>query len=205
MEFIASKNFLLPRLDLVGRYGFEGLGDSLWSANSNQGGGLPGSNAFENLTQGDFQSWRMGFQFLMPIGYRHEKAGVRFQELQLIREKARLRDQELAVSHQMTDAVRELEGLFVLTQTNFNRWASAKKQVEAVQAAYKAGTATLDLLLDAQRRLADAEIEYYRTLTNYNVAIVQVHFRKGSLLEYNGNRNWLKVLGQTKHISMPND
>jgi hypothetical protein len=42
------------------------------------------------------------------------------------------------------------------------------------------------MLLDAQRRLADAEIAYYRALVDYNVAILQVHFRKNSLLEYNG-------------------
>ena len=32
----------------------------------------------------------------------------------------------------------------------------------------------------------DAEISYFRALVNYNIAILQVHFRKGSLLEYNG-------------------
>jgi len=58
--------------------------------------------------------------------------------------------------------------------------------VEAVQAGYDAGTVTLDMLLDAQRRLADAEIAYYRALVDYNLAILQVHFRKGSLLERNG-------------------
>jgi hypothetical protein len=43
----------------------------------------------------------------------------------------------------------------------------------------------LDLLLDAQRRLADADIEYYRSLTNYNLSIANVHLRKNSLLDYN--------------------
>jgi hypothetical protein len=34
--------------------------------------------------------------------------------------------------------------------------------------------------------LADAQSAYYRVLVNYNEAIAQVHYRKGSLLEYNG-------------------
>lgn len=38
----------------------------------------------------------------------------------------------------------------------------------------------------AHRRLADAEIAYHRAIVDYNVAILQVHYRKNSLLEYNG-------------------
>jgi hypothetical protein len=44
----------------------------------------------------------------------------------------------------------------------------------------------LELLLDAQRRAAEVKIEYYQSLVEYNRSILQVHFRKGSLLEYNG-------------------
>jgi hypothetical protein len=45
---------------------------------------------------------------------------------------------------------------------------------------------TLDLLLDAQRRRAEAESAYYRTLVDYNKAIMNVHYRKGSMLDYDG-------------------
>jgi hypothetical protein len=58
--------------------------------------------------------------------------------------------------------------------------------VEAVQAAYDAGTVTLDQLLDAQRRRAEAESSYARAVVDYNRSISQLHYRKGSLLEYNG-------------------
>ena len=53
-------------------------------------------------------------------------------------------------------------------------------------AAYETGTITLDVLLKAQQELAQAESDYYRALVDYNKSIAQVHFRKGSLLEYNG-------------------
>ncbi len=55
-----------------------------------------------------------------------------------------------------------------------------------MQSAYDVGTVTLDLLLDAQRRLADAAARPdYRSQADYNRNIAQVHLRKGSLLEYN--------------------
>jgi hypothetical protein len=60
--------------------------------------------------------------------------------------------------------------------------------LDAVQAAYEADTAgaELDEVLDAQRRLADAESNYYRALVEYASSIKNVHFEKGSLLDYNG-------------------
>jgi hypothetical protein len=65
------------------------------------------------------------------------------------------------------------------------RRIAADDEVSSVNAAYKAGTTTLDQLLDAQRRQAEAETEYYRSIVDYNLAIMTLHYRKGSLLEYN--------------------
>jgi hypothetical protein len=95
-------------------------------------------------------------------------------------------DKELESVQVLTNSLRDLDRNYQMSRTNFNRRVAAAKQVEAVEASYEGGTATLDMLLDAQRRLADAEIAYYRALVDYNVAILQVHYRKGSLLERNG-------------------
>jgi len=96
-----------------------------------------------------------------------------------------LQDQELEVSHQLADALRQLELNFELTDSNFNRTLAADRQVEAVKAAYDAETVTLDQLLEAQRLRSDAQTSYFRTLMDYQRAIIMVHYRKGSLLEYN--------------------
>src|SRR6185436_16038914 len=56
----------------------------------------------------------------------------------------------------------------------------------AVQAAYEADKAPLDLYLDAQRRVADAETDYYLNRTRYTLAAKNVHFVKGTLLDYDG-------------------
>jgi hypothetical protein len=97
-----------------------------------------------------------------------------------------LREEELEVSHQLATAIRDLDLQVVLMRTNFNARIAAKKEVEAVQAAYDTGTVTLDVLLNAQTRLAETEIAYYRSVVSYALAIIEIHFRKGSLLEYNG-------------------
>jgi outer membrane protein TolC len=187
LELIAAKNGLLPRLDAIGRYRWLGAGDELIDSQRN---GIPpfldDSTAFESLTSGDFQEWEVGFQFSMPLGMRRGMAAVRHHQLLLARERAVMQDMELTISHQLADAVRDLHLNFSVTQTNFNRRAAAEDEVEAVTTIYEAGRATLDLLLDAQRRRAEAESAFYRSLVDYNRAIMRMHFRKGSLLEYNG-------------------
>jgi outer membrane protein TolC len=191
LELLASKNLLLPRLDAVGRWRFLGMGQQFISQKyspyeGSSGEPLAGTDAYSSLMSGQFQEWQAGAQFLMPIGFRRELSTVRNFQLQLARERSRLQDEEMEVSHALVEAVRNVDTNFALSQTNFNRRVASERQVEAVQAAYDAGTVTLDQLLDAQRRRADAESAYYRAVVDYNRSIAQLHYRKGSLLEYNG-------------------
>jgi outer membrane protein TolC len=191
LQLIASKNLLLPRLDVGGKYRFLGVGQDLIEQpgtpfTTTNGGNFAGTDAFSTLATGAFQEWELSAQFTMPIGFRQPLAAVRNAQLQLARERSILQDQELELSHQLADAIRDVDTNYTLAQTNFNRRVAAEQQVEAVKAAYDAGTVTLDLLLEAQRNRADAEAAYYRSLTDYNKAIMLVHVRKGSLLEYNG-------------------
>jgi outer membrane protein TolC len=187
LELIASKNFLLPQLDVDALYRWRGLGNDLLNSSRTAGTFLtPGSNAYQSLTSGDFQEWQVGLQFQMPIGFRREHSGVRNAQLGLSKEIAVLKEAELVVSHQLRQAWANLENDYQLSYTNFQRRIAAQANVEAVQAAYETGTIQIDVLLQAQRLLAQAESDYYRSLVNYNKDIMTVHYRKGSLLEYNG-------------------
>lgn len=185
LELIAARNFLLPRIDAVGRYRWLGLGDELINQ-THADFNAPGSSAFGVLTSGEFQEWQLGLQASIPIGFRRELSGVRHHELLLARERALLQNLELEISHQLGDAIRDVDLNYSLTQTNFNRRVAAEAEVQAVNASYQNSRVTLDLLLDAQRRRAEAESAYYRSLVDYNRSIMNVHYRKGSLLDYDG-------------------
>ncbi len=190
LELIAAKNLLMPRLDVNGTYRWRGLGDTLFGANRTPFNptdplSLTGSSALQTLATGQFQEWQLGAQMTMPIGFRKELVTVRHYQLQLAKERAKLQDLELELSHQLGDAIRQLILNYQLTQTNFNRTLAAVRQVEAVQAAFEAETVTLDQLLEAQRRRAESQAAFFRTLLDYQRAIIAVHFFKGSLLEYN--------------------
>lgn len=189
LELIASRNLLLPNLDFVGNYELYGLGDSLLGSTFAPYDGLStqtiiGSNAGSTLAQGQFGNWNIGLNFSVPIGLRRELTTIRNQQLLLVRERCVLQDQELELSHDITDAVRNVDVQYRLMQTNFNRRLASEDEVAADQAAYDAGTTTLDILLQAEQERSVAEAAYYRSLIDYNRAISQVHYVKGSLAEY---------------------
>jgi outer membrane protein TolC len=184
LEVIASKNHLLPRLDAVGRYRWRGFGDDLFPINEPP---LPRfDNAYGDLTNGDFQEWQLGFELNVPIGFREAHVAARNAELLLCRERAILRDQQREVVHEVADAVAEVDRAYTVLQTSYNGLAANRDQLGAVQAAYEADKAPLDLYLDAQRRVADAETDYYLNRSRYTLAMKNVHFVKGTLLDYDG-------------------
>ena len=187
LSLIASKNFLLPQLDVDALYRWRGMGNDLLSSGRQSGDFLAAnSNAYQSLTSGQFQEWQIGLQFQMPIGFRRELATVRNAELNLSKARAVLREAELELSHTLATAWRTLEDDYQLSNSNFQRLNAAQRNFNAQIATKDLPKFQIENLLQAQRFLADAENNYYRSLVNYNVDIATVHFRKGSLLEYNG-------------------
>jgi len=192
LELVAAKNQLLPQLDVGALYRWIGVGDEL-IRDGNDGRDFSsdvaakyyGSSAFGELASGNYQEADIFFTFALPVGFRREMAGVRNVQLKLAREKAQLEDMELNTIHLLSTAVRNVESFYVQAQTHFNRWSAAEKEVESATAKWKGGADTVDKVLDAQQRRAQAQLSFYQSLVEYNKAIADVHFRKGSLLEYN--------------------
>ena len=180
-ELEANRNFLKPSLDVTGRYRVRGFGKDLFP----NGGAGQFNNANSNLYTGNFQEWQAGLELTFPIGYRQAYSAVRHSELQLAREQAVLYEQERAVVYDLSNAISEAERAYAIVETNMNRRMAAAEQVAAVQTAFEADNATLDSVLDAQRRLSDADVSYYRALVEYQLAVKNVQLEKGTLLEYN--------------------
>lgn len=188
LQVLAARNQLLPQLDLVALYRFLGQGDQLLRLGSRRGSNFFGddSYALDNLTENDFAEWQLGFQYQQPIGYRAEMTQVRNTQLQLRRSEKRLEDLELEITHQLSSGFARLRDRYRIAQTQYNTLKAYRDQVKAAKAAYDEGNITLNIVLDAQSRQAQAESDYFRALLEYNLAIAEVHLRKGSLLEHDG-------------------
>ena len=183
LELLAARNFVNPRLDAVGRYRFRGFGNDLIGS-GNQGGTAPASS-LGNLVTGDTQEWMMGVEFTVPIGYRKAHAAVDHAELMLARERMIMKEQQREIVSNMSgataDAVRAFQGL----QNNLNQYLAANEYFKALTTQKQRGIEIeSDRLLDAQRRLVTAEIQFFRSRAEYAVALKNVNYEKGALLVY---------------------
>jgi outer membrane protein TolC len=182
MELTASRNFLKPKLDAVGRYRFRGFGQDLINQ-SNPDSSF--DNAYGNLTTGDFQEWQMGFEFNMPLGFRQGVVAVRNAEFKLSRERAVLREQERQIVHDLSNAIADVDRAYDVAKLAYNRRQSAIENLEILRNNEQAGNrVSLDVLLEAQRRSAEADSQYHLAVIDYQVSIKNVNLEKGSLLEY---------------------
>ncbi len=184
LELIAARNFLKPDFDLVGLYRWRGLGRTLLDPDSDNS--TPFDNAWDTLVGGDFQEWMLGGELTFPFGNRRAHAGVRNAEVLLARDRALLKEQEQRIVHDLSNAKADVERAQVVLQTVYNRLEAAREQLAALQTAFEADKAPLNLVLEAQRRLAAAESRYYEALVDHAIAVKNMHFEKGSLLEYAG-------------------
>jgi len=184
LELFASKNFLQPRLDGIATFRNNGFGDRL------VGGDSRFSSALTDSVSGDHNEWELGVTLDVPIGYRQAWAGVRNAELRVIREKNVLIEQEKQIAHDLGSAIRSHRLAFRSAQLSHNRMLAAQDTFKARQAAFEADGVTLDLLLDAVRRMADAQNEFDRVQVDLQLANEEV-FRQsgGSLANHSININ----------------
>jgi Outer membrane efflux protein len=184
LQLAASRNFLKPRFDAVGRYRFRGFGKDLIDSSGDNPDRF--NNAYEDLTTGDFQEWQLGFEFSIPLGFRQAHAAVRNAELQVARERTILKEQERQIVRNLSDAYADVKRAAAVATSSYNRVRAAKTRVDALQSEFLRGKTTADQLLEAQSRMADSEDQYFQGLVEYMIAVRNVHFEKGSLLEAKG-------------------
>lgn len=186
LQLIAARSLTKPRLDFVSSYAVNGFGDTLIRQNDDDGiTGTGIKSAYGSLTQGDQTSWTLGAEFSMPFGFRSAKAQVRNYELRLAKQREILSVSEQEISHELAVSIQNLKANFRTAQTNFNRQLAAQERVYLFEEELNVGTSTYDLVLRAQSSLADARRAYYQSLIDYNKAITEIYFRKGTLLEHN--------------------
>jgi len=180
-ELLAAKNFLLSEVDLVGLYRWRGVGDDLMGNRD-----VTDGSAFADMWGGDLQGWQLGLQYSTRLGKRREHAAVSAAELLLAREKAVLRNQELTISNSLSGQFAELDRAHSVGRANFNRSIAERQRLDAAMAKYDAQVVLLEFVLQAQQNAADADSEYYRSLVDYNMAVANVHYQRGTYLDYMG-------------------
>lgn len=199
MELLAAQNFLNPRLDAVGRYRFRGMGDDL-IAGGTQNGGTPASS-LGNLGTGDYQEWMMGVEMTVPIGYRKGHAAVNHAELMIARERIMLKEQQREIVSNLNGATADVVRAYQAIQNNLNQYLAANDYFQSLVKPSDQLDVAPDKILDAQRRVVQAEIQFFRSRAEYAIALKNFQYEKGALLAYKD----LRLIGDSLPVEMPDE
>ena len=208
LELLASKNHLLPRVDLLATYRARGFGRNLFGDGNEliQDGTLEeqsDSSAFGTLLSNDLQEWELGVDVSVPIGFRVQHAAQRHAELNLSREISVLREQERQVAFGLSNAIGELNRTNRVRRANLNRLNAANEQFEAIQNIWREQDTTIDLVLEAQRRVIEAKLQYFQTQVECMLAIKAIHFEQGTLFAYHNvalSESQAEQLAEQQHL-----
>jgi hypothetical protein len=110
---------------------------------------------------------------------------VRNSEHALARERAILVQQKRDIIFGLSNATADVQRAFDVAQAQYNRFEAAKLQTEVLIRSRDEGRVTVDLVLEAQRRLLDTEILYHQATVDYVLAMRNVYYEKGTLLAFN--------------------
>ncbi len=175
LELIAARLNRRARLDALSQYRVRGVGDHLTGSD----------DFFDSLGSFNFQEWRSGLEWSFPVGLRQASTAFRSAQLNLSRDVALLEEQQLRISHDLSNAARQIARSYEQLQINYNRVEADKAQVEVLEARFKSGRDNIRFLLQAQQQLAQSTSALFRALVDYNLAVRDFHREKGSLLTYN--------------------
>lgn len=190
LQLQAARSLVNPRLDFVSAYRVNGFGDQLWGfSDADDAGTSQGLRyATESITQGNQTGWNLGFELSMPLGFRNAHSQVRNLELRVRKAREVLAAQEMEVAQELGDAFRNLVANYQTARTNYNRLRASIDRISRMTPALgEKGTLTAgaDIYLRALRSRANSETAFYTSLVNYNRAIMQLEYAKGTLLQFN--------------------
>lgn len=168
-----AKNQALPQLDAVWRMTLNGLGGN-------------SSDAWDQMTTGDFIDQFVGVEFLWNPAERAERAGIRAAALAQSQSVMRYKK---ALDDVITDcrvALRNFETAFLQLSPSYEAIIAGAENLRSLQERQeRKSPEQLDVTLNAQVNLAQARRGLLQALVAYNQGVADVERSKGTLLEFN--------------------
>ncbi len=177
LELFAARALNQWQFDLVGQSDRRGFGSQLF--------GLPGvedGNALRSLFSGNLNDWSFGFEVGGAIGNRREMLAIRNAEVNLIRDRKILVEQQRQITLDLNAAFTEVDRALAAMRTNFNSLIAVQEELEPKRRRVEEGQEQVFFLLDAQQRLASSESAVHRSVIDYNQALLNLAFSSDNLL-----------------------
>ena len=191
LQLRVTRNNRQPDLRLIANYDIAGLGTRLDGSefiNGSTPGSVTAGNAFTSFGNNQFNSWDVRLRLDIPLGYRDTSAQVRQAQLQLTRNYIQLRDAEVKALEYLTQQYRRLVESHAVIPSLRARREALQIFLERFETRIRIGSyVSSEYLsyLNVQRDLADAIRAEFAAVAQYNSALAQFEFAKGTILRYN--------------------
>lgn len=167
-------NQQMPELDLLASYGHNGLGNQA-------------NTAWDQVQEGDFQSWALGLEFRMPLGggidTRNEAKAA---QLAYQRQSAILKET-------MIEMINTIDTALDRVHSASKQWAYArqivdieKQLLDAELARFDAGKSSTRLLLEKEDNHREAKEFALKHQVDFQIALMKLQLADGSILQNHG-------------------
>jgi outer membrane protein len=171
-----ANNQLRPQLDLIANYGGSGAdGTQIRDAEGNPlPAPIPGGygDAVSEVFGFDFPTWTIGFNVSYAIPNRSAKANAATARLSKDQTLASYRRLELQVAAEVRTAARGVDSGFKRVASSQAARRLAAERLDAEEKKFAAGMSTNFFVTQAQRDLAQAEVNELRAIADYRKSVI---------------------------------
>ena len=175
---------LLPQADLVANYGLVGLGGTqLIRSGTGVGTGtntvlstVPGGygDALSSLFGTNYPRWTVTVNMSYPLGFSSQQASVARAQVQLNQAAAQVKQVELQVATDVTNAAISVRSNIERVQASQAARQFAQQTMEAEQSKFAVGMSTSYNVILTQRDLATAQNNELQSILNYRNSVVEL-------------------------------
>lgn len=166
----ARRSEVLPQIDLVGSYGYNGAGNDF-------------TQSYRDARSGDTVSWSAGAVVNVPIAFRAGRGRARAARLE--NERAQVELQELAqqIAVEVTNAAGQIDATRARVEAAGRARRLAESSLTAEQKRLQVGQSTTFTVLQFQDLLSSAQIAEDRALADHHIAVARYQRAIGTTLE----------------------
>ncbi|MFT5302426.1 MAG: hypothetical protein ACI814_003241 [Mariniblastus sp.] len=116
------------------------------------------------------------------MGNRAGHLAIRNAELNLVRERVLLKEQQRQIMHDLNAAFTEVDRAMANLKTSFNSRVATQDELVPKRKRVDGDVDSVFFLLDAEQRAATAESAVHRAVADYNQALLNYSYASGGLL-----------------------
>jgi outer membrane protein TolC len=175
-RLLVARNNALPRVDATALYRWNGLE-----------GRTPGGMIVSS-GPGEFTGWELGVNFSVPLGLRQARAGLRQQELIIMRDRADLQQGLHSTLHLLALSYRNVAQHYQQYQAYQAASQASRINLILQRANYEANRTIYLNVLQAITAWGSARSAEAQALAQYNTELANLELQTGTILESHGIR-----------------